>query len=194
MAKTESGPAVIGATMPRFQLPDVDGRLHANAELTGANGTLVAFLCTHCPYVKHIAPALAEITEDLRHSGIATIAINPNDPAENPEDGPDGMRAAADEYGYRFPYLIDTDQDTTRSFRAVCTPDFFLFDRHDSLYYRGQLDSSRPGNWLPVTGEDLRGAVAAMLTGESAPAIQTPSLGCSIKWREQRPSEQWEAR
>jgi len=183
MVKTTSQPADLGATMPEFDLHDAHGHHHASADLTGINGTLVIFLCNHCPYVQHVAYGLTELTDHLATVGITTIGINPNDPAQEPHDGPEGMRAAIEHYGYRFPYLIDADQAITQAFGAVCTPDFFLFDRDRNLHYRGQIDDSRPGNYLPVTGESLKTAIATMLTRKPAPAEQKPSLGCSIKWR-----------
>ncbi|WP_331757828.1 thioredoxin family protein (plasmid) [Nocardia sp. NBC_01377] len=182
MARTESQPARIGAPMPAFELPDPTGELHSSADLTGQNGTLVMFICNHCPYVRHVAPGLAEIAATLLASGVRTVAINPNDATENPEDGPEGMTAAITENHYKFPYLIDTTQNIARAFGAVCTPDFFLYDHDGNLYYRGQLDESRPGNWLLVTGDHLLAAAAAMLDRQPPPAQQVPSLGCSIKW------------
>lgn len=184
MVKTTSGPAAIGTTMPTFELPDFHGRVHNSRSATGRNGTLVMFLCNHCPYVKHIAPALSRITDELNRAGVAAVAINSNDPTDYPEDSPEGMAAVAAEHNYRFPYLIDTEQTVARAFGAVCTPDFFLFDHGKRLFYRGQIDSSRPKNWLVVSGVDLRAAVSAMLSGQPAPTDQIPSLGCSIKWRD----------
>ena len=183
MVKTTSQPGDLGAPMPYFTLPDAHGHTHASAALLGAHGTLVMIVCNHCPYVKHIADGLAELTGYLASIGISTIAINPNDPTQEPEDSPEGMRAAIIRYRYKFPYLVDESQSIARAFGAVCTPDIFLFDRAQRLYYRGQLDDSRPRNYLPVTGESLKSAVADMLTGKPAPTDQKPSLGCSIKWR-----------
>ncbi|MGF6884902.1 peroxiredoxin [Nocardia sp. GAS34] len=189
MVKTISRPGDLGARMPAFTLPCAHGHTHTSTDLLGANGTLVMIICNHCPYVQHIADSLAELTGDLAEIGISTIAINPNDPAQAPEDSPEGMRAATIRYRYQFPYLIDETQDIARAFGAVCTPDIFLFDRGQRLYYRGQLDDSRPGNYLTVTGDSLKSAVADMLSGKPAPTDQKPSLGCSIKWRTDAPNE-----
>ncbi|MCU1644038.1 MAG: putative thiol-disulfide isomerase [Nocardia sp.] len=184
MAKTESGPAQIGMRIPEFELPDHTGVLHESRTLTGVHGTLVVFLCNHCPFVKHIAYHLAEMTSELAYTGIRTIGINPNDPGANAEDGTDGMARAIAEYKFTFPYLVDATGAVARAFGAVCTPDLYLFGPDQSLYYRGQLDDSRPGNGLHVSGESLRGAVASMLSMQPPPADQKVSLGCSIKWPE----------
>lgn len=184
MVKTHSSPADLGWLMPDFRLPDFDGRDHNSSDMIGANGVLVVFLCNHCPYVKHIGEGLARLAEDLRFSGVSTIGINSNDATRQPEDDAEGMREAAALYGYRFPYLVDATQHVARTFGAVCTPDFYLFDQKYRLFYRGQMDDSRPRNGLVVTGDHLRDAVAKMLVGEPAPDNQIPSLGCSIKWRE----------
>ncbi|WP_051047063.1 thioredoxin family protein [Nocardia asiatica] len=170
--------------MPKFRLPDFTGHDWKSDEVFGVNGLLVVFLCNHCPYVKHIGEGLARLATELRFSGVATVGINSNDATRYPEDDSEGMREAALLYGYEFPYLVDAGQDVARTFGAVCTPDFFLFDQKHRLFYRGQMDDSRPRNGLVVTGEDIRNAVSKMLVGESAPVNQIPSLGCSIKWRE----------
>jgi peroxiredoxin len=172
-----------GIAMPHFRLPDTAGHVHDSADLVGARGTLVVFLCVHCPYVQHIADALAALADDLTPLGITTVGINSNDTTRYPQDDAAHMRDQAIRHGFRFPYLIDTDQTVARAFDAVCTPDFHLHDAQGGLYYRGQMDDSRPGNDLPVTGADLRAAAQALHRGDAAPLRQRPSIGCGIKWR-----------
>ncbi len=189
MAKLESVMVTLGTEAPAFELKDVISGTAVGRDdvLAGKAGLLVLFVCVHCPYVKHIEAELAAIGRDFgERVGIA--AIQPNDLAQYPEDGPDGMRAQAQRLGWNFPYLLDETQEVARSYDAVCTPDIFLFDGGARLVYRGQLDGSRPrrkdsGNDLPVTGEDLRAALTAMLLGRSVPTEQRAGIGCSIKWR-----------
>ncbi|MGH9235684.1 MAG: thioredoxin family protein, partial [Acidimicrobiales bacterium] len=140
----------------------------------------------HCPYVKHIADMLAEVTNDFIGRGVAIFAINSNDVRAYPDDSPAAMKDEIELRGYRFAYLVDDDQSAAHAYRAACTPDFFLFDGDRRLVYRGQLDGSRPGNGVAVTGADLGAAVDALLAGTPVPADQRPSIGCSIKWREAR--------
>lgn len=185
-----------GWTAPRFTLPATDGRSHALDDLRGRNGTLIAFICNHCPYVKSVIGRLVRDAHDLAALGIATIAINANDAAQYPEDGFDEMKAFARQHQLPFPYLHDETQDVALAYNAICTPDFFLYDQSRLLYYAGQFDASRPKinrppvpglpplrTDLPVTGEDMRRAVDALLAGAPAPQPQHPSAGCSIKWR-----------
>lgn len=206
----------LGTTAPAFELVDVisgramgrddifalswddDGSDQANkmpgggTSRSGRHGLLVMFLCVHCPFVKHVEDELARIGADYFNGGqgpIAIAAIQSNDIAEYPEDGPDGMRAQARRLGWKFPYLLDETQEVARSYNAACTPDFFLFDAEMKLVYRGQLDGSRPrrgdsGNDVPVTGEDLRHAMDAVIAGKRPDTNQRSSLGCNIKWRE----------
>jgi thiol-disulfide isomerase/thioredoxin len=143
----------------------------------------VAFWCNHCPYVKHVRGHFAILAAEYMKKGMAVFAINPNDAQAYPEDRPERMKEAARELCYTFPYLYDESQQVAIAYRAACTPDFFLFDREKRLVYRGQMDGSRPGNGIPVTGEDLRAALDAVLEGHPVPARQKPSLGCSIKWK-----------
>ncbi|MFE3105273.1 thioredoxin family protein [Nocardia tengchongensis] len=185
MVKTPSEPAQIGMQIPEFRLPDYTGTVHDSRTLTGDHGTLIAVICTHCPYVKHIAHQLGEMAAELAATGISTVGINPNDPAANPDDGPDGMARAAEEYNFTFPYLVDATGDVARAFGAVCTPDLYLFTSSGELFYRGQFDDSRPGHARPASGASLRSAVADLLNNQPPPAVQKPSLGCSIKWPEQ---------
>ena len=173
----------LGRKAPSFSLPGVDGKIHALENLRGPKGTLIAFICNHCPYVKHLRAALAEFGRDYATKGVAMVAISANDAANYPEDGPAKMAAEAKAAGYPFPYLYDETQKVAKAYRAACTPDFFLFDRGRRLVYRGQFDASRPGNGIPVTGKDLRAAVEAVLKGTQPSPNQAPSMGCNIKWK-----------
>ncbi len=184
MARTPSTMLELGTRAPSFRLPDCDGRLHGLDDFAAAPALLVVFMCEHCPFVRHIRGVLAAFTREYASRGLATVAINANDLEKYPEDGPDAMRREQTELGYVFPYLIDASQSVAKAYHAACTPDFFLFDRDRRLVYRGQFDGSRPGNAVPVTGEDLRVAVDALLAGGPLPAEQRPSLGCNIKWKQ----------
>ncbi len=190
MAKLASTMVAIGTDAPAFELEDVVSRAAVGRDdvLSDKQGLLVLFVCVHCPYVKHIEEQLGRIGEDFGEQ-IGIVAIQPNDIAQYPEDGPDGMRAQAERLGWNFPYLLDQTQEVARSYDAVCTPDLFLFDREARLVYRGQIDGSRPrrkdsGNDLPVTGEDLRAAIEALLAGNPPLLEQRAGIGCSIKWRD----------
>jgi thiol-disulfide isomerase/thioredoxin len=173
----------LGTPMPGFALPDaVSGRRVSDADVRDARAVLVMFICNHCPFVKHVKAELGRVAADYQSKGLRVVAINANDLGAHPEDGPDHMKALAREEGWTFPFLFDETQEVARAFRAACTPDFYLFDGTRKLAYRGQLDDSRPGNGIPVSGADLRGAIAALLAGEPVPAEQKPSIGCNIKW------------
>jgi hypothetical protein len=141
------------------------------------------FICNHCPFVKHVADQLAALGRDCMTRGIGVVAISSNDVASHPADSPEQMIHEAEERGYSFPYLYDETQEVAKAYHAACTPDFFLFDAQRKLVYRGQLDASRPGNDLPVTGADLRAAIEAILEGRPQAEEQRPSLGCNIKWK-----------
>ena len=183
MARTPSTMLELGTPAPGFSLPDFDGREHALAEFAGAPALLVAFICGHCPFVKHLRSEFAAMAREYQPRGLAVVAINSNDVEAYPQDGPDGMRAEAAQSGYVFPYLLDASQAVAKAYRAACTPDFFLFDAGRRLVYRGQFDDSRPGTGRPVTGADLRAAIDATLAGQAPTAEQQPSLGCNIKWK-----------
>jgi peroxiredoxin len=183
MAATPSTMVGLGTALPSFSLPDLNGRTVSSSDFAGAKGLLVAFLCPHCPYVRHIRAELARAADDFQRRGVAVVGINANDVASVPEDGPDGMRQEAREAGYTFPYLFDESQSVARAFNAACTPDLFLYDARQTLVYRGQFDASRPNSQVPVTGAELRAAVDALLAGRALPADQRPSMGCSIKWK-----------
>src|SRR5918992_6045351 len=180
----ESQMLPLGTEAPDFALPDVvTGETVKLTDLSEAVALLVMFICRHCPYVAHVRPGLARLGHDHTDTGLAIVAISPNDPLTYPEDAPVSLAEEAREAGYTFPYLFDETQEVAKAYTAACTPDFFLFDGDRRLVYRGQLDASRPGNGLPVTGADLRAAVAALLAGQPVPEDQRPSLGCNIKWK-----------
>lgn len=184
MALTPSTMLALGTPAPYFRLPDVrSGRQRARDDFADAPALLVAIVCNHCPYVRHIADALARFGRDYEHSGLAMVAISANDVATHPDDAPDRMAEEAKRRGYVFPYLYDATQEVAKAFRAACTPEFYLFDAERRLRYRGQFDDSRPGNRIPVTGRDLRAAVDALLSGRPVSAEQKPSVGCNVKWK-----------
>ncbi|MSR69767.1 MAG: thioredoxin family protein [Phycisphaerales bacterium] len=184
MALTPSTMIPLGTHCPDFALIDVTARRTVQASDFSARPILVIFLCNHCPYVVHIQHALATITDDYPSSRLGIVGICSNDVTTHPEDGPQQMAEMAREQGWAFPYLHDPSQDVARAFGAACTPDFFLFDRSHALVYRGQLDESRPGNHIAVTGRDLRMALDAVLSGAEVSAQQRPSMGCNIKWKQ----------
>jgi len=182
MVKTASTMISLGTQAPDFSLVNIDGKVVSRSDFAG-KPLLVAFICNHCPFVVHIRRALQEFAAEYQRKGLAIIGISSNDIAAYPQDGPEQMKEEARAAGYTFPYLLDETQDVARAYHAACTPDFFLFDRNHSLAYRGQFDSSRPGNGLPVTGQDLRAAVDAVLSGKPVSDEQRPSIGCNIKWK-----------
>jgi peroxiredoxin len=173
----------LGAKAPPFDLPDPSGRRYSLASFEGSPALLVAFICQHCPYVRHVRAGFASLAADYQKRGVAVVAIASNDTKAYPEDGPESMAREAKAAGYTFPYLFDESQEVAKAYGAACTPDFFVFDRERRLFYRGQMDGARPGNGVPVTGADLRKAVDAVLAGRPAPEVQRPSLGCNIKWK-----------
>lgn len=173
----------LGRAAPHFMLPDADGQIYALDEIRGRNGTVILFLCNHCPYVKAIAPRLAAEADALRDLGVSVAAINANDAGAYPEDAFERMGPFARAHGWPFPYLHDASQRVARAFGAVCTPDVFGYDRGLRLRYRGRLDSAGMGKAEGARPE-LREAMAAIARGGEAPAAQVPSIGCSIKWRD----------
>ncbi len=184
MARTPSTMLPLGTQAPDFTLPDtVSGTDVSLREQRGEKGTLIMFICNHCPFVKHVNPELVRLAEDYQDRGIHFIAISSNDVENYPEDHPDKMKQTAAAEGYPFPYLYDASQQVARDYQAACTPDFFLFGPDLKLAYRGQLDSSRPGNEEPLNGADLREAMDCLLEGRPVPPDQKPSLGCNIKWK-----------
>jgi len=183
MARTPSTMLPLGTEAPHFSLPDTNGKPVSIHDFQGSNGLVVAFICNHCPFVKHIREGLAEFGRDYMKRGLGVVAISSNDADRYPADSPEMMAREVEEAGYPFPYLYDESQEVAAAYRAACTPDFFLFDEEGTLVYRGQFDGSRPGNDVPVTGEDLRAAADAVLEGRPVSEDQTPSLGCNIKWK-----------
>ena len=183
MAATPSNMLPLGTPIPEFSLPDtLSGRSVSSRELLG-EPSVVVFICNHCPFVKHIQRGLAEFGGFCDERGVKMVAISSNDVATHPDDAPDKMAVLAREAGYVFPYLYDESQDVATAFRAACTPDLYIFDAQGKLAYRGQFDASRPGNGVPVTGEDARAAVQALVLGELPSPEQKPSVGCNIKWK-----------
>lgn len=183
MAVTPSNDIKLGTPAPEFALPDAEGKIHRLEDFAGKPALLVAFICNHCPFVKHIRRELSAFARDYAPKGLVIVAINANDETTYPEDSLTNMGKEAKAQGYIFPYVQDKSQDVAKAYRAACTPDFFLFDAKRKLFYHGQFDTSRPSNGLPVTGADLRNAVDLLLRNEAPPAKQTPSIGCNIKWR-----------
>lgn len=185
MPRTESAMLPLGTQAPDFALQDaVTGKTVRLNDFRDHQLLLVMFICRHCPFVKHVEHALAALAQDYAKQPVGIVAISSNDPEVYPEDAPASLRQQAKEVGFSFPYLFDETQQIARAYHAACTPDFFLFDQSRRLIYRGQFDGSRPGNGVAVTGEDLRRAVDLALAGAPVPAEQRPSMGCSIKWRE----------
>ncbi len=183
MARTPSNMMPLGTMAPDFNLMDtVSDKKLSLQDIKGANGTIIAFICNHCPFVVHVNPELSKIAKDYQEKGFRCIAISSNDIANYPLDAPRLMKEKAKEEGYIFPYLYDETQEVAKAYDAACTPDFYLFDSELNLAYRGQLDDSRPGNGIPVSGNDLRNAMDALLEGKEIDALQKPSIGCNIKW------------
>lgn len=174
----------LGTLAPDFNLIDTkDDQIKSLDSLKGTQGTLVMFICNHCPFVIHVNQQLVQLANDYSSKGINCIAISSNDVVNYPQDGPDKMKVHAKENHYPFPYLYDETQDVAKVYDAACTPDFFLFDQDLKLVYTGQLDGSRPRNGIPVTGEDLRAAMDALLRQDPINPNQKPSMGCNIKWK-----------
>lgn len=183
MSAVNSRMLPLGTEAPFFSLPDPNGNVHALADAEGAPATLVMFICNHCPFVQHIRAELSQVCSKYMQREVAVFAIMSNDFEAYPGDSPEAMKKEIAAQDYRFPYLIDADQSIAKAYEAACTPDFFLFDNKSRLVYRGQFDGSRPGNSLPVTGEDLRAALDAVLAGHPVSETQIPSVGCNIKWK-----------
>jgi peroxiredoxin len=173
----------LGTKAPHFRLPDPHGKQVSSDDFGGAPALLVAFLCNHCPYVKHVQSSFAALAKEYQKRGVGIVGISSNDVEAFPEDGPEKMAEEIVSAGYTFPYLYDESQEVAKAYRAVCTPDFFLFDSEQRLVYRGQFDDSRPKSNVPVTGADLRAALDAVLEGRPVPSDPNPSVGCSIKWK-----------
>ena len=182
MPETPSTMLELGTQLPPFSLPDFNGKTVSDADFKGSKALLVAFICKHCPFVKHIRSEFARFAKEYEAKGLKVVAIMSNSVEEFPEDGPEGMKQEAQEAGYVFPYLYDKDQSVAKAYKAACTPDLFLFDGNGRLTYRGQFDGSRPKNNVPVNGADLRAATDAVLAGKAPSESQRPSMGCNIKW------------
>ena len=184
MARTESNMMPLGTIAPDFSLIDTkDEKIKSLNELKGEKGTLVMFICNHCPFVIHVNKELVQLANDYKEQGIHCVAISSNDVINYPQDGPDKMKQHAKDNHYPFPYLYDETQNVAKAYDAACTPDFFLFNEKLELVYAGQLDSSRPGNNIPVTGEDLRSAMTGLVNNNVISPNQKPSMGCNIKWK-----------
>lgn len=183
MVRTPSTMQPLGTPAAPFSLPNVDG---STVSLDGLSGKplLVAFICNHCPFVKHLAAELAELGNELQAKGMGVVAISSNDVENYPDDSPEKMAEEAKARGYEFPYLYDETQEVAKAYDAACTPDFFVYDANHQLAYRGQFDSSRPDSGVKPTGEDLRAACEAVLAGGQPSEQQTPSIGCNIKWKD----------
>ena len=183
MAQTESNMLPLKTKAPAFVLPNVvSGSQNNLDELIGSQGTLIVFMCNHCPYVIHLIDAFVQFSKEIEYQGIKTVSISSNSIRTHPQDGPEAMKKFAAQHSFHFPYLYDASQSVALDYDAACTPDFYLFDKNAELFYRGRFDASRPGNYLALTGEDLRGATTALLKNSEAPLKQYPSLGCNIKW------------
>ncbi len=184
MALTESTMLELGHRLPDFSLPDVvSGKTISPADFQDKKALLVMFICVHCPYVIHVREELARLGRDYAGKPLGIIAISSNYVGTHPQDAPENLKKMAEELGFNFPYCYDESQEVAKAFTAACTPDFFLFDEDRKLVYRGQLDDSRPGNGIPVTGKDLRAAIDAVLAGKPVDLNQKPSMGCNIKWK-----------
>jgi peroxiredoxin len=183
MSLTPSTMLALGTRAPGFRLPDTDGKIVTLDDFRKAPALLVVFLCNHCPYVKHIRQQLSTLARDYQQKDVAVVGINSNDAASYPDDSPEMMAREKAAVGYTFPYLYDESQVVAKTYKAACTPDFFVFDKDCKLAYRGQMDGSRPGNAIPVTGKDLRTALDAVLSGQPVGDDQRPSIGCNIKWK-----------
>jgi len=184
MARTPSNMMPLGTKAPDFELFDtVSGKTVSLQQLKSNKATVIMFICNHCPFVKHIDDELVRLARDYQPQNVAFIAISSNDVDNYPQDGPELMKEEAEKVGYSFPYLYDETQQVARAYDAACTPDFYIFDGALKCVYRGQLDASRPGNDIPVTGKDMRAALDEVLAGTPVSANQIPSLGCNIKWK-----------
>jgi len=183
MSLTASEMLELGTAAPQFNLADTVGKEVSLDDFKDAPALVVVFMCNHCPFVKHILGKLVELVKEYQKKGAAVVAINSNDVASYPDDRPEMMAKTAKKSGFSFPYLYDETQEAAKAYRAACTPDFFLFDAERKLVYRGQLDDSRPGNDVPVTGADLTAAIDAVLAGRPVAGRQKPSMGCNIKWK-----------
>ena len=187
MAETPSKDLELGSAAPDFNLPNTNpsygGDTVSLSDYQQSKALLVIFMCNHCPYVIHIISKLTDVVKAYQPQGLEAIAISVNDVENYPADAPDKMSKMAGKYDFSFPYLYDESQQSAKDYRAVCTPDLFLYDEKRQLAYHGQFDSARPRNSEPITGSDLKQAVESTLNGDPITTVQTPSVGCSIKWK-----------
>ena len=184
MSRTESTMLALGTIAPKFELLDVSTGKHIRFEQSPEiKASVIMFICNHCPYVKHINSELTRLANDYLPKGVRFLAISSNDVENYPDDSPENMIITAETQHYPFPYLYDESQEVARAYHAACTPDFFVFDKNLSLVYRGQLDDSRPGNTIPVTGDSIRMALNCLIENKPLNIVQKPSLGCNIKWK-----------
>lgn len=184
MSRTPSNMLPLGTQAPNFNLPDtVSGKNYSLNELKGLKATVILFICNHCPFVKHVNSQIAQLAMDYKIKGVNLIAISSNDVDNYPEDAPDLMNQNAIDNNFKFPYLYDQTQEVAKAYDAACTPDTYVFDAQLKLVYRGQLDDSRPGNGIPVTGEDVRHALDCVIEQKENTKPQKPSIGCNIKWK-----------
>ncbi len=184
MARTPSTSIPLGFEAPDFTLPDtISGKDVKLSDLQSDTASVIIFMCNHCPYVLHVIDEIVSVSNDFIPKGIKFVGISANDVENYPDDSPDKMKALAEEKGFKFPYLYDESQDVAKAYDAACTPEFHVFDKDMKCVYRGQLDGSRPGNDVPVSGTDLRNALNNMLEGKEVDSVQYPSIGCNIKWK-----------
>ena len=184
MARTPSTMVALGTAAPDFTLSDtVSGKNISLKNVKGDVATSIMFICNHCPFVKHVNPELVKLANDYKDKGIGFVAINANDVVNHPDDSPILMTQVAKQLKYPFPYLYDETQEVAKAYDAACTPDFFIYNKDLRLVYRGQLDDSRPGNEIPVTGKDIRNALDCLIIDQPVPELQRPSIGCNIKWK-----------
>ena len=184
MARTPSTMVTLDTKAPDFLLPDtVSGKQLSLDNVRGKTATMIMFICNHCPFVKHVNAELVELANSYKNNGIGFVAISSNDVINHPNDSPELMTQVAKQLKYPFPYLYDESQETAKAYDAACTPDFFIYNKNLRLVYRGQLDDSRPGNEIPVTGKDIRYALDCLINSEPVPQEQRPSIGCNIKWK-----------
>ena len=184
MSLTPSNMIPLGTEAPNFSLYDTTtGQIKNLDDLKGEKATIVMFICNHCPYVKHIQTQIVQVANIYLNRGVRCIAISSNDVASHPDDAPEKMKEVAKRYNFPFPYLFDEKQTVAKAYDAACTPDFYVFDEHLKLIYRGQFDDSRPSNKVPVTGKDISDALDNLLQGKPVSVFQRPSIGCNIKWK-----------
>ena len=184
MARTPSTMVSLGTAAPNFFLPDtVSGKDLSLENIKGTIATVIMFICNHCPFVKHVNTELVSLANDYKSRGIGFVAISSNDVINYPDDSPELMTQVAKQLNYPFPYLYDESQEVAKAYDAACTPDFFIYNKDLNLVYRGQLDDSRPGNEMPLTGKDIRQALDCLINNQPIPALQKPSIGCNIKWK-----------